>query len=306
MKKHQSKPITLFLVVFSIILLGVVTALVITAKPMPVSLLQEYGLGLLWKEGLAMNECAECHDSVDFHSCETCHDEHGSVELTNIPFSEIVEITGDVPDPSFVKIHQVIPDHENLGTHITLLNFLEMHGVQEFETVTFITNDGGLTTIEYQYLDETAMLVPYIDGVRFLTETIHNSTWLKGINRITIVGKDKPLTIDGEATSIGRLLLGDTMRLTVEGSDVMLSDDTGNLSRAMVANWVEGPRLLDLLKTTSPDVVVITDSNGDITELTSDEIQNAIIAIVKDEVTLVLPDRGRSVWPTQIVEIESN
>jgi len=306
MKKYQSKPIIIFLIVFTISLFGVIIALVITAKPMPVSLLQEYGLGLLWKEGLAMNECAECHDSVDFHSCETCHDEHGSVELTNIPFSEIVELTGDVPDPSFVRIHQVIPDQENLGTHITLLNFLEMHGVQEFETVTFITNDGGLTTIEYQYLDETAMLVPYIDGVRFITETIHNSTWLKGINRITIVGKEKPLTIDGEATSIGRLLLGDTMRLTVEGSDVMLSDDTGNLSHAMVANWVEGPRLLDLLKTTSPDVVIITDSNGEVIELTADEIQNAIIAIVKDEVTLVLPDRGRSVWPTQIVEIESN
>ncbi len=306
MKKYQSKPIIIFLIVFTFSLFGVIIALVITTKPMPVSLLQEYGLGLLWEEGLAMNECADCHDSVDFHSCETCHDEHGSVELTNIPFSEIVELTGDVPDPSFVRIHQVIPDQENLGTHITLLNFLEMHGVQEFETVTFITNDGGLTTIEYQYLDETAMLVPYIDGVRFITETIHNSTWLKGINRITIVGKDRPLTIDGEATSIGRLLLGDTMRLTVEGSDVMLSDDTGNLSHAMVANWVEGPRLLDLLKTTSPDVVIITDSNGEVIELTADEIQNAIIAIVKDEVTLVLPDRGRSVWPTQIVEIESN
>jgi hypothetical protein len=306
MKKHQSKPVVIFLIVFTIVLLGVIIALVIATKPMPVSLLQEYGLGLLWEEGLAMNECAECHDSVDFHSCETCHDDHGAVELTNIPFSVIVELTGDVPDPSFVKIHQVIPDQENLGTHITLLNFLEMHDVHKFESVTFTTNDGGLTTIEYQYLDETAMLVPYIDGVRFITETIHNSTWLKGINRITIVGKDRPLTIDGEATSIGRLLLGDTMRLTVEGSDVMLSDDTGNLSRAMVANWVEGPRLLDLLKTTSPDGVVITDSNGEVTELTSDEIQNAIIAIVKDEVTLVLPDRGRSVWPTQIVEIESN
>ncbi len=86
----------------------------------------------------------------------------------------------------------------------------------------------------------------------------------------------------------------------------MLSDDTGNLSRAMVANWVEGPRLLDLLKTTSPGGIIITDSNGDITELTADEIQNAIIAIVKDEITLVLPERGRSAWPTQIVEIESN
>jgi len=306
MKKPQSKPFTIFLIIFAIVLLGVIIALVIATKPMPVSLLQEYGLGLLWEEGMAMNECAECHNSVDFHSCETCHDDHGAVELINIPFSEIVKLTGDVPDPSFVKIYQVIPDQENLGTHITLLSFLEMHGVEEFETVTFTTNDGGFTTIEYQYLDETAMLVPYVDGVRFITETIHSSTWLKGINQITIVGKDKPLTIDGEATSIGRLLLGDTMRLTVEGSDVMLSDDAGNFSRALVANWVEGPRLLDLLKNPSPSAVAIKDVNGNVTELSADEIQNAIIAIVRDEVTLVLPDRGRSAWPTQIIEIESN
>ncbi|MDY6846376.1 MAG: hypothetical protein SVP52_04500 [Chloroflexota bacterium] len=307
MKKLQSKQFTVFLIIFSIILLGVIVALVIATKPMPVALLQNFGLSLLWEEGMMMNECAECHNSADFHSCETCHDEQrGSVELTNIPFSEIVRLTGDVPDPSFVKVHQVIPDQENLGTHITLLSFLEMHGVTDFETITFTTNDGGFTTIEYQYLDETAILVPYVDGVRFITETLHSSTWLKGIKQITIVGKEKPLTIDGEATSIGRLLLGDTMRLTVEGSDVMLSDDTGNISSALVANWVEGPRLLDLLKDPSPNGVSVKDANGNVTELSADEIQNAIIAIVRDEVTLVLPDRGRSAWPTQIIEIESN
>ena len=133
-----------------------------------------------------MNECAECHDSADFHSCETCHDDHGSVELENIPFSKIVELTGDVPDPSFVRIYQVIPDQENLGTHITLFQFLEIYGIDDFESVTFTTNDGSLTTIKEPYLDETAMLVPYIDGVRFITESVHSSTWLKGISRITV------------------------------------------------------------------------------------------------------------------------
>jgi len=63
---------------------------------------------------------------------------------------------------------------------------------------------------------------------------------------------------------------------------------------------------LDLLKKPSPSAVAIKDVNGNVTELSADEIQNAIIAIVRDEVTLVLPDRGRSAWPTQIIEIESN
>jgi len=172
--------------------------------------------------------------------------------------------------------------------------------------VTFTTNDGGFTTIERQYLDETALLVPYIDGVRFITESVHSSTWLKGISRITIVTEETPLTIDGESTSIGRLLLGETIRVTVEGSEVMLTGEDGETSRAFVANWAEGPRLLPLLENPSPEGVVVTDSEGNETELTFEEIQNAIIAIIRDEITLVLPDRGRSVWPTKIVRIESN
>jgi hypothetical protein len=296
--------ITLAIVAF--LLLGALVTLIITLRPTPVALIDEYGLGLLWKEGEVMNECAECHNSADFHSCETCHDDHGAVELGNIPFSKIVELTGDVPDPSFVRINQIIPDQENLGTHITLFQFLEMNGIDEFESVTFTTNDGGITTIQAQYLDETALLVPYIDGVRFITESVHSSTWLKGISRITIVGKEKPLIIDGEATSIGRLMLGETVRVIVEGSDVMLTGENGAISHAMVANWAEGARLLPLLKNKSPEGIAITDSQGNKTALTLEEIRDAIIAIIRDEVTLVLPDRGRSAWPTKLVEIESN
>ena len=306
MKNIQQKPLLIFLLLFVFILLGVTISLVFTTKPMPISLLQEYGLGLLWDEGNVMNECAECHNAVDFHTCETCHDDHGAVELTNIPFSEIVELTGDVPDPSFVRINQILPDQENLGTHITLRDFLAMHGIDAFKSVTFTTNDGGITTIESKYLDETSMLVPYIDGVRFITESVHNSTWLKGINRITIVGRDTPLLINGVETSIGRLLIGETTRLTVEGSQVMLTKDDGAINQAFVANWVEGPRLITLLNDPSSEGITITNIDGEKSELTSEEIQNAIIAIVKDEVTLVLPNRGRSAWPTKIVKIESN
>ena len=306
MIENQKKRWTIALVIISILLLGILITMLVTLKPMPVALISEYGMGTLWEEGLVMNECAECHDTADFHSCETCHDDHAAVELENIPFSKIVELTGDVPDPSFVRIYQVIPDQENFGTHITLFQFLEMHGVNDFESVTFTTDDGGITTIERLYLDETAMLVPYIDGVRFITESVHSSTWLKGISRITIVSKERPLTIDGNSTSIGRLLLGETTRVTVEGSEVMLTAVNGETSRAFVANWAEGPRVLPLLDNSSPESVVVTDFEGNQTKWTFEEIQDAIIAIIRDEVTLVLPDRGRSVWPTKIVKIESN
>lgn len=305
MKEKQHKPIVIFLVLFTIVVCGGIIALLFVTKPMPIGLLQEYGVGLLWEEAKVMNECAECHKAVDFHDCTACHDDHGAVELAGVKFFEVIELTGDVPDPAFVRVNEILPDQENFGTHMGLFDFLAQHGIEDFESVTFTTNDGGLTTIESEYLDETAMLVPYIDGVRFVTESVHSSTWLKGINRITVVSKEKPLTIDGQSTSIGRLLIGETLRLTVEGSDTMMTNEDGKTGRAFVANWVEGARLLPLLKSPSPIQVTITDIHGNTVELESEEIMDAVIAIVRNHVTLVLPSRGRSVWPTDIVRIDS-
>lgn len=306
MKNENSKHSRMILFVIIFVALGIIIALVIATRPMPVALLSEYELSTIWHEAEMMNECAECHNGEEFHSCETCHDDHGAVELADVTFFEVVELTGDVPDPSFIRVNAILPDQENLGTHITLFEFLSQNGIIDFESVSFFTNDGGLTTIEKEYLDETAMLVPYNDGVRFITESVHSSTWLKGITKIHIIGKEKPLSIDGNQTSIGRLLLGDTTRLTVEGSDVMLAKETGDVSHAFVANWVEGAPLLPLLENPQTTGITITTSADEQIELTADEIQGAVLAIVRDEVTLILPDRGRSAWPTEIVAIESN
>lgn len=285
---------------------GVVVLVLIASRSVPFTLLSTYGKDVLWQEGRVMNDCAECHNSSDFHTCDTCHDDHGSLELANIRFFEVVDLTGDVPDPTFVRVNQVMPDQENAGTHILLYDFLALYGVDDFESITFITNDGGIATVESRYLDETAMLVPYVDGVRFVTESVHSSTWLKGINRIVIVGTATPLDIDGTPTSIGRLLVGDTVRITVEGSDTMLADDTGEMTHALVANWAEGALLAPLLNHASPEFITVTDLAGNTIELSGAEIEGAVIAIVRDAVTLILPDRGRSVWPENIVKIESH
>ncbi len=50
----------------------------------------------------------------------------------------------------------------------------------------------------------------------------------------------------------------------------------------------------------------MTDADGAVTILAYDEIADAVIAIVRDEVTLILTDRGRSAWPTRITKIEVN
>lgn len=293
---HQKRR-TLIFILLVFFLLGTIIVILLVTKPMPIALMQKYELSQLWHEGEVMNECAECHDSQDFHTYETCHDDHGAVELDGVRFFEVIDLTGDVPDPAFVRVNEVIPDQDNIGTHITLFDFLSQNGVEDFESVTFITNDGGLTTIVQPYLDETALLVPYVDGVRFVTVSVQSSTWLKGISRILVVGKE---------TSIGRLLIGETVRMTVEGSDVMLTDETGETSRALVANWAEGARLLPLLENNAPIRITVTNALGEAVEFTLDEVQNAIIAIVRDSVTLILPHRGRSAWPTDIIKIESN
>jgi hypothetical protein len=303
-KKNKSWFIPLIIIIT--LLVGLLIVMAITLKPMPIALLSEYGIHALWEEGLMMNECAECHSGDEFHTCETCHDEHGSSELTNIGFYEVIELTGDVPDPSFVRVNELLPNQEKRGTFVTIVDFLSQYGVNDFQSVSFITSDGGIATIESQYLDKEAMLLPYVDGIRFASETLHASSWLKGINRIVVIGEDKPLTIDGNATSIGRLLIGNTTRLSVESADVMLADEDGDTSHALVGNWIEGAPLLPLLKNTSPDSIILTDTSGETIELRGEQIANAILGVVSDKVTLILPDRGRSAWLSDIVKIESH
>ncbi len=150
------------------------------------------------------------------------------------------------------------------------------------------------------------MLVPYVDGIRFASETLHASSWLKGITRIVVVGVETPLTIDGFETSIGRLLIGETVRLPVESTDVMLADENGNLSHATTANWIEGALLAPLLENTDPTSITITDSSGETIELSGEEIEGAVLAMDHDSITLVLQARGRSAWLVNITSIESN
>jgi len=41
------------------------------------------------------------------------------------------------------------------------------------------------------------------------------------------------------------------------------------------------------------------------TELTGSEIQNAVLAIIRDQIALILPERDQRAWPANIVKIES-
>ena len=195
---------------------GVLAAVAGVKSLAPVRLALWYPWSILAKDADTMNQCYDCHEPTDSHPCGACHDDHGAVEMANVPFDDLILLAGDVPDPGYIAVNDILPYRDQPGTHVALLDFLADHGVTDFESVTLTSRDEGFVTFERPNLTDEALLMPYVDGIRFAAENLHVSTWLKGVWRIIVVGTEKPLTIDGYRTSIGRLLLGPTRSVTIE------------------------------------------------------------------------------------------
>jgi len=270
----------------------------------PVGVVSQFGVPFLVEEARAMYECSECHEPADFHTCTTCHDDHGAVEFAEVPFFNMVAFTGDVPNPGFIRLNDILPYRDHPYTQLIVEEFLTGQGVTDFVSVTLASNDGGYVTIEPTDLNERALLLPYADGIRFASEDLHVSTWLKGITRIIVVGEETPLTINGEATSIGRLLMGATQSVTVQETDVMfVSEEDGQTRTAKTARRLEGAPLSVVV---GPfETLTATNAAGDTFELSAEDAHNALLVAERGGVTLVLPDRGRSQWVEKVVEIES-
>jgi hypothetical protein len=178
--------------------------------------------------------------------------------------------------------------------------------VTEFESVTLASRDGGFVTFEWPNLTGEALLMPHVDGVRFAAENLHVSTWLKGVWRIIVVGTEKPLTIDGYRTSIGRLLLGPTRSVTIEQTDVMLRSETdGQVRKGKTASRIEGAGLADIVGDPDFDTLLVRDAEGQEHTLTAAEAKGAVLAQMGRKIVLVLPGRGRAQWITDVVELVS-
>jgi hypothetical protein len=266
----------------------------------------EYPAGVLIKEAGTMSQCADCHDVTDFHTCDTCHDDHGAIEMEKVPFYAVVAFTGDVPEPGYVLINDVLPYRDQPHTHVPLLDFLTAQGVTDFESVTMASRDEGFVTIERPNLTDSSLLMPYEDGIRFADENLHISTWIKGITRIVVVGVEEPLRIDGQATSMGRLLLGPTRSVTVEQTDVMLKSETdGQIREGKTAARIEGAPIDEIIANPTFDTLLVRDGSGQEHTLTAKEVGGAVLYLSRGQVVLVLPERGRSQWIEDVVEISS-
>jgi hypothetical protein len=275
-------------------------------KGLPVHLVSHYSMGMIWEDTVIMNECAECHEGETYHRCYTCHDEHGAVEFADIPFYALIAFIGDVPDPGYLEVNDVLPYQDHPYTQLPLRDLLEREGVDDFESVTLTSRDGNLVTIPKGSLNQRALLMPYSDGIRFASEDLHVSTWLKGLTGIIVVGTEQPLTIQGEKTSIGRLLLGPTREVTVEQAKVMFaSEEDGKVREAQTASRVLGAALSDLLSGEEYSLVIVTDQAGERYELQVEEIADVVLAPMSSGATLIFPGRARAQWIDEVVEIET-
>ena len=258
---------------------------------------------MLADEAATMNDCVECHEPEKFHSCTTCHDEHGSAEMANVPFNQLVLLAGDLPEPGYVAVNDILPYRDQPNTQAALLDLLAEWEVTDFERVALFSSDGGVVIIEPPNLTQSALLMPHVDGIRFADENLHVSTWLKGISRIVVVGPDKPLTIDGQSTSIGRLLLRATRSVITGQADVMFkSEDDGQVRKAKTASRIEGAPIEDLVGFSA---IQVRDAQGQEHALSADEAEGAILAQIDGRIVLVLPGRGQPQWITDVVEITS-
>ena len=244
-------------------------------------------------------------DMIARATCAECHDVHGAIEWADAPFQSQVWILGDVPKATYFLVDDLFPYREaEMGTAISLPELLTRYGASDFSRVALESLDGGIVTLDRQYVTEHSRLVPYLEGIRFQDENQHESTWLKGVRWIIVVGEETPLEIEGQATSMGRLLLGQRATVAAEGGDALyVSALDGKTYRGDYAHLYTGARLAPLLGDEPYTTLEVTDAAGKVREYPADQVAEAIMATVDGRPSLVLPDAPRREWVIDVLRI---
>jgi len=295
------------LVLFVILVAILVAAAEAGVKPLsPVRQAIHYPWSLQAAEADTRSQCLKCHKPEDLHTCSKCHDAHGGIEMSEVPFDGVVWLLGDVPKPGYIDVNDILPYRDQPDTFVTLLDLMAKQEVEDWEAITMASLDGSIVTVDRANITEEAVLVPHKDGLRFAAPNLHISTWLKGVMRMTVVGKETPLTIDGQATSIGRILLGPSVAVTVEETDVMLkSEEDGQIRKAKTASRLDGAPLAALVANPGFQRLVVRDKAGREHTLTAAEAAGAALVQTWGTTVLVLPSRGRGLWIQDVVQITS-
>ncbi len=246
-------------------------------------------------------------DMIARASCAECHDVHGAIEFAEAPFQSQIWILGDVPEATYVIVDDLFPYAEQQqGTSISLPDLLDRYGAGDWARVAIESLDGGLVILEREYVTSDSLLVPYLEGARFIDRNQHESTWLKGVRWIVVEGREAPLRIGERQTSLGRLLLGERATVVAEGSEAMYhSERDGQVYRGEYAHVYTGGRVSEVLGADwSSERFRATDASGAETLFTRVELEGAVIATVNGGPALVLPAEGRGGWVLDLVALE--
>jgi len=239
--------------------------------------------------------------------CVDCHQLHGAITLENVPFNAFVLLTGDVPEPALIRVNDILPYRLAGQASISLLDLLAQNGVEDFKEVSLIAADGGIVTLERQYVGKRSLLLSYLEGVRFQDDGLHISTWLKGVNKIIVVGNDLPIIVDGRATSMGRLLRENTLTVIAERSYPMYhSEEDGQVREGEYSHLHTGAPLDALVAHADFSTVTVTDAEGQMYTIDARTAEGAILTIYYGKPTLMFPDLHKGEWVSDVERIISN
>jgi hypothetical protein len=239
--------------------------------------------------------------------CVDCHQLHGAVSLDDVPFNSFVLLTGDVPEPRLIGVNEMLPYRLSGQASLSLLDFLTENGVQDFKEVSLVSTDGGIVTLERQYVSERSLLLPYLESIRFQDDGLHVSTWLKGINKIIVIGEELPIIIDGRATSMGRLLRENTLTVVSERSYPMYrSEEDGEVRKGEYSHLHTGASIRDLVAHRDFSTLTVTDAEGETYTIEARQAKQAILTIYYGKPTLLLPELHKGEWVSDVVRVVSN
>lgn len=263
-------------------------------------------LGVVLGVALSSWRAFPTEDMIARASCAECHDVHAAVEWKDAPFQSQIWILGDVPTADYVIVSDLFPyAQQEPGSSVSLRELLAQHGVNAFQRVAIESLDGGIVILDDEYVTEDALLVPYLEGVRFTDRNQHESTWLKGVRWIVVEGPETPLRIAGRETSMGRLLLADRTTLIADHGDARFkSPYDGKLYQGDYAHVYTGARLSALLQNQGDwSRVRVIDAEGKAVSYERAKVEGAIIATFRGKPALVLPETGRGEWVQDLEEI---
>ena len=160
-------------------------------------------------------------DMIARATCAECHDVHGAIEWEDAPFQSQVWVLGDVPKATYFIVNDLFPYRQDeIGTAISLPDLLARYGVEDFARVALESLDGGIVTLDREYVTEHAAR-PYLEGSASRTRTSTSPPGSRGTLDCRCGRRD---AARGWVATDGALAVRDRT-VTAEGGDALFVNE---------------------------------------------------------------------------------